>query len=332
METESGKNGNGRAETALAVRGEVMPSPFDPRTYAEAMQMATDFAASKLTKCRTPQQAILIMATGRDLGISATTALRMIYVADFGQGDQVTLSADLMVALCLRQRDICAYFDCVETTDEIATYETQRVGRQPRRQSFSIKDKERALLGRVKEGKNENASNWAKYPSVMLRHRAASLLARQVYPDIIGGFYTEDEMREVAVDAADAKIVDAEVLPLHTTPIESTARPAPAPQETDEERRARFRQALLDARSEAEGAKVTKEITSAYPDQAHPARVALKEVLKERKAVKWGPPPVETKAQPVAAEPAHDADGVVVDVPNLDDPDAYEAARARGEA
>lgn len=182
---------------ALAVRERTAPSPYEPSTYESAKALAKDFASTKLFKATSAEQVLLIMATGRELGIPPTTALRMIYIADFGQGPQVTLSADLMVALCLRS-PVCEYFRCVESTDERATYATKRKGDPERRHTFTVADKERARLGVVREGKDPGASNWAKYPAVMLRHRAASILAREVYPDVIGGFYTEDEAREIS--------------------------------------------------------------------------------------------------------------------------------------
>lgn len=213
----------------LALVRPVEVSPYEPQSYAMAKEMAKDFCESKLTKVRTQQQAILVMATGRDLDIPATTALRMIYVADFGQGDQISLSADLMVALCLRRKDVCEYFRCLESTDEIATYATKRRGDPERTATFTIKDKERAGLGAVKDGKDASKTNWAKYPRMMLRHRAAAELAREVYPDIIGGFYTADELRET-VASESRTIIDADVTPLPaTTPPPAVAATDPAP-------------------------------------------------------------------------------------------------------
>lgn len=211
METtqEKAPDGHATSETALELRPQdFTPSPYEPASLDQARALARDFTTSKLTRCRTPEQALLVMATGRELGIPATTALRMIYIADFGQGDTITLSADLMVALCLRS-PICEYFRCTETTNERATYAAKRKGDPERTVSFTSEDKERAQLGLVGAGKDARLTNWAKYPSVMLRHRAASMLAREVFPDVIGGFYTDDEAAEVA-----ARVLATPVLPL----------------------------------------------------------------------------------------------------------------------
>ncbi len=204
---------NGNA--ALALRGPVQLSAYEPKDINEALSLAKQYSTSKLTKCRTPEQALLIMATGHELGIPATTALRMIYVADFGQGDQVTLSADLMVALCQRS-PLCEYFRCVESTEERAVYATKRKGDPERQQAFTNEDRIKAKLGFSKDGKESPDSNWAKYRSTMLKHRAASMLAREVFSDVVGGFYTEDEAREIADGAALGRHVGPAVTPLPT--------------------------------------------------------------------------------------------------------------------
>ncbi len=257
----------------LALRPTAAIDAYEPASYDQAIRMATDFAGSKLTKCRTKEQAILVMATGHDLGISATAALRMIYVADFGQGDQVTLSADLMVALCLRDKSRCEYFRCLESTAEIATYETKRAGDPPRKQSFTADDAKRAKLGSVGAGKDATLTNWAKYPATMLKHRAASMLAREVYPDLLGGFYTEDELREVAA-TVDAPILQSEII--ETTIVDS---------ETPAARMARWTAALAASPSKVAAKPIIDEAMALGKDD--PDRKALREMVNARDAAKW---------------------------------------------
>lgn len=56
--------------------------------------------------------------------------------------------------------------------------------------SFSIEDARRAGLMK---------NMYEKYPSIMLYNRAMSMLARQLYPDVIkGAGYTMDELKEIA--------------------------------------------------------------------------------------------------------------------------------------
>lgn len=319
METTK-NNGNGGApaaetSTALALRGELAPSPYEPTNLNDARALAKEYTDAKLAKgVRSAAQALMIMATGRELGIPATTALRMIYVADFGQGDQITLSADLMVALCLRS-PLCEYFEAVEATDERATCAAKRKGRPERRVTFTIQDAQRAKLGQVKPGNDASATNWAKYPSVMLRHRAASLLAREVFPDVIGGFYTEDEAREIAERTIEGRLVASEVRPLTAAAPSTSAATggaatstatstATAPAESIEARAARWEAALRAATSEDEGKAVTREIVAALPDKADPTRKALAALFSERKKAGWTSPTATSAPAPAAEQPA----------------------------
>jgi len=84
------------------------------------------------------------------------------------------------------------FFRCVESTDERAAYSTQRKGDpEPTTLTFTLAQAKQA--GLVQAG-----GNWAKYPAAMLRARASSALARDVYPDLLLGCYEEDEGQEIA--------------------------------------------------------------------------------------------------------------------------------------
>lgn len=206
----------GEKVTALeAVRAQPATSiaPYEPRSFDEAMRLATVYASSGLLgEVRSHEAALLIMATGAELGIPATTALRSIHIVS----GKPVLSADLLVAMCVKAKDICEYFLCVESTDRQATYETKRVGAPPPpvRLTFTIEDAQRAKLGMSYDRNSgkyspSSDSNWAKYPRTMLRKRAASELARQVYPDIVLGLYSdaeEDEMRASIIDVTPAAV------------------------------------------------------------------------------------------------------------------------------
>ena len=174
------------SETALARIEPTALSPYEPQNYGEALAMAGTFANSKLTKVRTPEQAFLVMATGRSLGIPAETALRTFHVIE----DNVTLPAAIMVALCLRHVELCEYFDCIETTATSATYAAKRRGRPEQRETYTLEQATIALLVKDK-------SNWQKDPASMCLARASSRLARRMFPDILAGFYTTDEAQEI---------------------------------------------------------------------------------------------------------------------------------------
>lgn len=158
----------------------------EPQTMAELKDFAAMAAESRFFGADTPQQALMIAMAGKDLGFSYTQSLRMFHVIK----GKPSLSADGMVAAVLARTDICEYFDVVELSDTKAVYETKRRGRpNPVRYMFTLDDAKRAeLVG----------GNWAKHPRRMLSARCKAFLARDVYPDVLGGLLEQDEAREVA--------------------------------------------------------------------------------------------------------------------------------------
>ena len=60
--------------------------------------------------------------------------------------------------------------------------------------SYTIDQAEQA--GLLKPTRSGKPSNWQKMPRQMLRARAKSELARLVYPDLLAGLYTPDELRD----------------------------------------------------------------------------------------------------------------------------------------
>jgi hypothetical protein len=184
-----------------AVRAETTRA-FEPGSITEAYEYAKLLVSSRLLPraVATPEAAFAIIATGRELGLTALQSLRSIHVIE----GRPTLSADLILALVKARGDVCSYFRLVESTDRIATYETQRRGEPaPTRLSWTWEDAQRAgVVGK---------DNWKRYPAAMLRARAITALARAVYPDLAMGLYDPDEIAPEA--AAPAPTVEVSVAP-----------------------------------------------------------------------------------------------------------------------
>lgn len=192
--------------------------PYVPSSLGEAMTLATSFAKSRLLgDLGTPEQVLLIMATGAELGLPPTAAIRGIHVIS----GKPVMSADLMHALCLRS-SVCADFSLVETTASKATYTATRKGAKPVVMSYTTEDATASGSLPAKPG-----SAWAKYPAAMLRHRCVSTLARAVFPDVVLGVYVEGEIderqRPVEVEALDVTPLQPAPPPVVETPVE----PAP---------------------------------------------------------------------------------------------------------
>jgi len=175
--------GNGAAMTVVGSGS----AAIEPQTMGELASLALSAAQSGFYGAKNKEQALMLMIAGKDLGLSYAQALRAFHIIE----GRPSLSADGMVAVCLNHPDKCEYFITVESTDTIAIVETKRRGHpKPQRMSFSLEDAKRAgLFGR---------GNWAKYPAAMLRARAKSSLARDVYADLLLGIYDPDETEDRA--------------------------------------------------------------------------------------------------------------------------------------
>ena len=122
---------------------------------------------------------LLIFLKGQALGLHPMTALDFIQVI---QGKAV-LSPQGMLALINRSGLMTAI--AVESTEIACTVHMQR-GQMSHTETFSLEHaKGMGLVGK---------DNWKKQPSVMLKWRAISACCRVLFPDVIQGFYTLEEI------------------------------------------------------------------------------------------------------------------------------------------
>jgi hypothetical protein len=173
---------------------DILPAPaewerqLDPRSMRDARVIAKDLFDSRLFSAYgTPQGVLSTVMLGRELGLPAMASLRGIHIIE----GKHALSASLMVALVIKS-GLAEYFRPVSFSATDATFETLRKGsgQQPVTMTHTIDMA--VTAGLVKE-----KSNWVKVPTDMLVARAQSRLARLIYPDIVGGLYTPDELSEL---------------------------------------------------------------------------------------------------------------------------------------
>ena len=168
-----------------------------PLTWSDAKEMSKTLATCSVISSdlrNAPANVLATIMAGAELGIPPMTALRSIHII---KGRPV-LSASLMVGLVLASGK-AEYFVRKESSATSATYETKRFGAPAQSMTFTIEDAIAAQLtagGRRKEGARSDGGNWEKYPQRMLEARAKAALARDVYPDVLEGCYTEDEARD----------------------------------------------------------------------------------------------------------------------------------------
>jgi len=185
---------------ALVVQTQPLSHALIPRTWEETWSLAQAVAkCSLIPHLKNPDDAYIILLQGLELGLTPMQSVRSIYVVD----GKPCMSAELMQALCLQHRNTCQFFHLVSSTDKEATYESKRVGTSSAvRLSYTIEQANRAGL----TGKQ----NWKANPEDMLRRRAASKLARALYPDILMGFSEiadiEDMRDEVKAPVASVEI------------------------------------------------------------------------------------------------------------------------------
>lgn len=128
----------------------------------------------------TKEQALAIMMKGQELGVPAWTALTGIHII---QGSP-TVSPQLMLALINstgQLEDIK-----IDSDNASCTVVMKRKGRTEHAETFTIEDAKKMQL----DGKD----NWKKQAAVMLKWRAVSACARVVFPDVIMGLYTTEEI------------------------------------------------------------------------------------------------------------------------------------------
>lgn len=159
---------------------------------------------------RKPEQALAIILMGKELQLGPIAAINNINVID----GKPTASAQLMLALVRRSGEAEIIDVQPEAENNAACVVTmQRRGSPPFTTRFTDTDAERLGL-LIKD-------NWKKQKTVMRMWRCIAAAIRVVFPDVVLGLYTPDEMGSSALaPAVPFTIVDdetGEVLEDNTT-------------------------------------------------------------------------------------------------------------------
>lgn len=201
--------GSETAPPPAAKRDNRMPLPpmgFEPSNFDELWRFArwganTQFVPSAVRN--RPDDVMWLLMKGRTYGLDVQASLEM-YVIE----GKVCLPAERMAALILNDplmrraghppRSI--FLECVESTMERATWETQRRdGRRVQSIDFTIDEADRmGLLGKGRSPDAASRNQWHRQPRTMLRWRALTTLGRLVYPDLLAGLYSLEEAYDIA--------------------------------------------------------------------------------------------------------------------------------------
>lgn len=211
---ESTQGVGARAARALALRA---PTGMLPAVHQELLAHVEMVAEAGLMPAhvKTPEQGVVILLKGRELGMQPMQALASIYVVK----GLPTLKTEAMLALAF-QRVPGLSIEVVQSTPEIADVVLRRPvaggGASVFRSRFSMEDAKRAGLA----GKDA----WRAWPMDMLRWRAIAPALRLVAPDVMQGTYTLEELDGIVPDVPASAMED---LPPVSASSEPTATAAP---------------------------------------------------------------------------------------------------------
>lgn len=153
-----------------------------PQEWTTLSQMAEALHRSGMLpqSIKSVEAAKAIILLGRELDIAPWQSLSTINVIS----GKPTVSPQLMLAL-IRRAGVMESFEC-KVSDTAVTCTMKRKGEAAHTETFSMADaKAMELAGR---------DNWKKQPKTMMKWRAVAACCRVVFPDVILGLYTPEEM------------------------------------------------------------------------------------------------------------------------------------------
>ncbi len=161
---------------------------LEPNSLARAQWFALQVYESRVFPgFPTPQSAMMAIIQGRELGIPALAALRGTHVLKEGK---LAMAAQMIIGLVLKSK-LHTFFKCTERTAKQSTWKGHRKGDpdpEPTIVTYTIGDASLAGL---------TGGNWQKRPTEMLAKTAGVQLARLLFPDIVGGLYSIEELGEL---------------------------------------------------------------------------------------------------------------------------------------
>lgn len=128
-----------------------------------------------------PANCFIAIQWGKDLGLAPLQAVQNIAVIN----GRPALWGDAVPALVKASKQ-CEYMS-VSFENNVATFKTKRVGEPEHVETFSKAMAEKAGLW-GKQGP------WSQHPERMLKNRARAFALRDVFPDVLKGLYTAEEL------------------------------------------------------------------------------------------------------------------------------------------
>lgn len=148
-----------------------------------------------------------IMLTAKDLGISPMKAINGGFYIVNGK---ISMSTNLMIDRIRAEGHSIKIIEW--TREKCVLIGKRRDNEDSCKVEYTMEDAQLAGL--------LNSPTWKKHPKAMLSARAHSMLARVLFPDVVGNAYSEDEAQEIAgIPAHKRPDVDPEEMPMATVEI-----------------------------------------------------------------------------------------------------------------
>lgn len=151
----------------------------------ELKPIAVELAKSSLIPAhyKKPEDAWYAILCGREYGLSPMVSLQSIAVVK----GKITMSADLIVALCRRNPEFAGMsITDTETSCTVTVKRKCSYGTDERTVCFTMDDAKKAGL--------LDKDNWKAYPKRMLKARATKWACQDLFSDVIGNVYTPEEL------------------------------------------------------------------------------------------------------------------------------------------
>lgn len=157
----------------------------------------------------TPEKAFAIITLGQELGFAAWQSINSI---DVIQG-KPTLKPQAMLAL-IHKSGLAEHIQIPDVGDiaqaGAATVTMARRGGMAHTETFTWEMAQSMLTTEWVNGQKKSVPltekyNWKTMPEIMMKWRAVSACARVVFPDVIMGMYTSDEIDADSVTASDVR-------------------------------------------------------------------------------------------------------------------------------
>ncbi len=158
--------------------------------------MSQMYEASSFNNSKNPQSAgdfFLIMMKGLELGVAPMAAVDTINIIS----GKPTLDAKGMLAI-VKSSGLLENID-IDSTKERCIVTVKRKNQSEQIISFTIEDAKQFkttawVNGSRKQIPLAEKDNWKSQPEVMLKWRAVTKAMREVFPDILSGLYTQEEL------------------------------------------------------------------------------------------------------------------------------------------